>query len=207
MKRIATLVLALGLGALHAVRPDAASAQSAAAAQVCADIMAQYGIAPEGCDPDQDARSAVNEAGRGETGRGETGRAPASGGAGAQQRPEIDPMQLDSNIFFPGGGDTLDPAARARLDLLAQVMATRVMRSACLRLVGHSDVSGPAALNEEIARKRALAVAAYLRPALPQPRQLEEILSEGERAPLAGIAPEDARNRRVTIYARVCPDP
>ena len=51
MQKILCLAF-VGLVAVQHAGP--AQAQSAAAAQVCADILAQYGIAPEGCDPQDD---------------------------------------------------------------------------------------------------------------------------------------------------------
>lgn len=185
------MVLALGPSGVSAASP------SGAAQQVCADIMAQYGIAPEGCDPDQDARvEAV-------TPDPVAVSAPVTTATAVGLSGDM----LENHIFFPAGGDGLDPDARAQLDLLTEVLLTNLMSDACLRLTGHSDTSGPADLNHKIALKRAEAVAAYLGPGLGDPGRIEIIQSAGEDEPIPGFDGEDARNRRVQIDARQCPLP
>ena len=189
---LAGIVLGVCLAGLSS---NAQASPSGAAAQVCADIVAQYGIAPEGCDPEQDARTAAVET-------------PQAGDVMPEQKAgSIPGVVLDSNIFFTNGGDKLDANAQERLSLLAKILSTELMADACLRLVGHSDTSGPSTLNHKLALRRAESVANYLRPAINHPDRIEEVASEGEDSPLAGIDGEDSRNRRVTIYARPCPQP
>ncbi|MEM6618777.1 MAG: OmpA family protein [Pseudomonadota bacterium] len=185
------LLIILGCGMFAAGTP--AAAQSVAAQQVCADIMAQYGIAPEGCDPEQDARREAVAA----------ANAPAPVPAAQEMTADLE----SSNVFFPAGGDGLDAAARARLDLLRQVLNTDLMRDACLRLVGHSDASGPASANQALALARAQKVAGFLRAGLNDPSRIEAVVSAGESDPLPSYAAENAKNRRVTIWARTCPEP
>lgn len=176
------------------------SAQSAAAAQVCAEIMADYGIAPEGCDPEADARRAATEPQK--TSARATAKADPAGSLA-----KLEPEMIDSNIFFAAGGAKLDATAIERLDLLAAVLAPDVVGRACLQLVGHSDSSGPAEPNRAISLKRANAVANYLRPLLDDPSRIEAVVAVGEDEPLPGIAADDPINRRVTILARDCPEP
>ena len=196
MSRILTILLAACLVPGNA--PKATAAASAAAAQVCADIMAQYGIAPEGCDPEQDAaREAATEK--------KTPTSVVNASTTVTSPSAIDPDQADSNVFFSKGGSELDAQARERLSLLAEVLETFPSGQACIRLVGHSDISGPEDLNTKVAQRRADAVATYLRQFLPQPSIIESVESAGESQPLSGIAPTDAWNRRVTIWARTCP--
>ncbi|MDB4558973.1 OmpA family protein, partial [Amylibacter sp.] len=113
----------------------------------------------------------------------------------------------ENNIFFRNGGDKLDAQAIQKLDTLGQILNTDILNSACLRLVGHSDASGPANLNAEMGLKRANVVAQYLRPKLADDLRIQEVMSDGETNTIQGIEPENALNRRVTIYARKCPIP
>lgn len=190
----ATLLLVLAASIVRAAQP-------AAVADVCAEIMSQYGIAPDGCDPETDARRESVEV-----------REPATGADGRAvpayyTNPALEGIELDSNIFFSGGGSALDARARARLDLLAEVLELPRVSGVCLKLVGHSDASGPASANEKISLKRAQVVADYLRQRLARPDRIEEIVAAGESDPLPRIDAEDPWNRRVTIWARPCPKP
>ncbi len=173
-----------------------ARAQSSAAMQVCADILAQYGIAPEGCDPQDD----VYEKPKDEAVVKVASAAPA---LLSQTQQELN----ENNIFFRKGGDKLDTQAIQKLDTLGQILNTSVLNSACLRLVGHSDASDPANLNAEMGLKRANVVAQYLRPKLADTSRIQDVISDGETNTIQGIEPENALNRRVTIYARKCPTP
>lgn len=171
-----------------------AVAQSTAAAQVCADILAQYGIAPEGCDPQDDVYQKPKEE--------QQTTAPTSPTLTASQQ-ELN----ENNIFFRQGGDKLDTQATQKLDTLGQILNTAVLNTACLRLVGHSDASGAANLNTQMGQKRANVVAQYLGSRLNDARRIQEVKSDGEDSLIPGIAPENALHRRVTIYARKCPSP
>lgn len=173
-----------------------ARARGEAAMQVCADILAQYGIAPEGCDPEVDSRrEAVEEPAQ------PTSSVPSSLSFTNEQ--ELD----ENNIFFQSGGDSLDTEALRKIEQLGQILNTQVLQTACIRLVGHSDASGPSALNREMGYKRAQAVAQYLRPRLTRSDRISEIMSDGEDNLLPSVQPENAINRRVTIFARRCPQP
>lgn len=191
------------LGAMYAVftslllaLPHTAAAQSSAAMQVCADILAQYGIAPEGCDPGDDVYKKPAKKVEPE---------PVS------QTPialSLEQQELDeNNVFFRKGGDRLDDQALQKLNTLGQVLNTSVLNTACLRLVGHSDASGPANLNTEMGMKRANVVAQYLRKRIQDGSRIQEIRSDGEDNLIPGLAPENALHRRVTIYARSCATP
>jgi len=111
----------------------------------------------------------------------------------------------ESHIFFTGGGTALDDAAQRQLGQLIAVLETPPLRDACLRLVGHSDASGGADINREIAAKRAETVATILRAGLLDPNRIAEVDSAGEDAPLLGLDAEAPQQRRVAIHARRCP--
>lgn len=181
--------------ALFVALPNHASAQSSAAMQVCADILAQYGIAPEGCDPQDDVYTKPKE---------------KTQEASVQTASALSPSQQElneNNVFFRKGGDKLDDQALQKLDTLSRILNTSVLNTACIRLVGHSDASGPANLNTEMGLKRANVVAQYLRQRIQDGSRIQEVASDGEDSLIPGINPEDALNRRVTIYARACATP
>jgi outer membrane protein OmpA-like peptidoglycan-associated protein len=182
--------------ALTTVSPSPATAQSRAAMQVCADILAQYGIAPEGCDPQDDVYKKPDK---------KTEPIPAS-----QSTSNLSSTQQElneNNVFFRKGGDRLDAQAIQKLDTLGKVLNTSVLNTACIRLVGHSDASGPSNINTEMGIKRANVVAQYLRQRVQDSARIQEVKSAGEDELIQGLAPEDALHRRVTIYARKCPTP
>lgn len=172
-----------------------ANGQSTAAMQVCADILAQYGIAPEGCDPQDEVYSKSKKENTPQTQE-------------TVETTSLSQMELDeNNVFFRQGGDKLDQTARAKLDTLSTLLNTSYLNTACLRLVGHSDASGPSNLNIEMGLKRANVVAQYLRPKLNDATRIQEILSDGEDNLIPGIDAANALHRRVTFYARQCPQP
>ncbi|MDD9921252.1 MAG: OmpA family protein, partial [Boseongicola sp.] len=73
-----------------------------------------------------------------------------------------------------------------------------------IRLVGHTDVSGPAEINKATGLARANAVAAALRGKITSPARIESVHSEGEDNVLPNIHPRDVLQRRVAIWARQC---
>ena len=110
----------------------------------------------------------------------------------------------ESHVFFLNGGSRLDVAASRQLDRLAAVLNASMFQDACVRLVGHSDVSGDASINMRISTERAQAVSAYLARRLVNPAQIQDVYGEGEASPLWGEAGASPRNRRVAIWARPC---
>lgn len=113
----------------------------------------------------------------------------------------------ENNVFFRTRGDRLDTQAVQKLDTLGQILNTSVLNTTCIRLVGHSDASGPANLNTEMGMKRANVVAQYLRQRIQDGSRIQEVKSDGEDSLIPGLAPENALHRRMTIYARACAAP
>ena len=163
-----------------------ATSASMTAQELCQKVYEQYGLRSDGCDDDDAAPASAP--------------APTTGSAASL----TDEMQQD-HVFFAGGGTRLDDRALARLSALVKVLEMPLMQGACLRLVGHSDSSGPAERNLEISRQRAEVVAGHLRARLADPTRIHEVLAEGERRGLPGFPPQAAENRRVEILARTCP--
>lgn len=101
-------------------------------------------------------------------------------------------------IFFDWDGRSI---ARDDGDILADVIAAyRANSEYRLRLVGHSDRSGPAGHNRVLARGRAVVVRDYLAEQ-GIPTGAMELASAGEERPLIATADgvREAQNRRVEI--------
>lgn len=113
------------------------------------------------------------------------------------------PMNYDqvrqTQVGFPGGGLELDQSAKARLDVILDYMKADPTVNH-VELNGHSDNSGNRLTNRDMSRRRALAVADYLK-AHGVPEEQIEVRFHGERYPLAknNSAANRARNRRVNI--------
>lgn len=119
------------------------------------------------------------------------------------------PMNYDqirqTQVGFPSGVD-LDSNARARLDVILDYLKADPSVNH-IELNGHSDNSGNRLSNRENSRRRALAVADYLK-AHGVPEEQITVRFHGERYPLAknNSAANRARNRRVNIELdRVAP--
>ncbi|WP_353309110.1 OmpA family protein [Shimia sp. NS0008-38b] len=123
-------------------------------------------------------------------------RAPSKGPVSAEVE--------ESHIFFTRGGTSLDEGARAQLTALVAVLNTDLMRTACLRLIGHSDSSGGRATNDALALKRATTVGDVLRAGLDDPSRVREVISAGESQPLPDLPSVSPQNRRVEIRAKTC---
>lgn len=85
-----------------------------------------------------------------------------------------------------------------KLERLAQALGSESLQAARYQVVGHTDVSGPLALNMRLSRQRAESVAAYL---ISQRIDPGRLAAEG-RGPnqlLNKDRPEAAENRRVEI--------
>ncbi|MDM3884919.1 OmpA family protein [Pseudomonas sp. BCRC 81390] len=113
------------------------------------------------------------------------------------------PMNYDqvrqTQVGFPGGGFDLDQSAKARLDVILDYMKADPTVNH-VELNGHSDNSGNRLTNRDMSRRRALAVADYLK-ANGVPEEQISVRFHGERYPLAknNSAANRARNRRVNI--------
>ena len=176
--------------------PQFSQAQSSAAMQVYADILAQYGVAPEGCYPQDDVYKKPTQ------------KAESEPAVKASSNLSKSQLKLnENNVFFRTRGDRLDTQAVQKLDTLGQILNTSVLNTTCIRLVGHSDASGPANLNTEMGMKRANVVAQYLRQRIQDGSRIQEVKSDGEDSLIPGLAPENALHRRMTIYARACAAP
>ena len=103
-----------------------------------------------------------------------------------------------SNVFFATNSHEPSGSMRPFLNSIAE--ALRQDETLTLRIEGHADSRGSAEHNEELARRRAESVAAYLRGRGIDPDRIEAV-SFGERRPLGsgGRTVSHARNRRVEL--------
>lgn len=119
-------------------------------------------------------------------------------GAAIAARPALPEQFL---LYFEVGGSELTAESKA---LLPQILErARSRKSLDLSVIGHSDTQGAADANEELARKRATAIAEQLRE-LGLTEAVISVESHGERNLLVQT-PDDTpepRNRRVEITLR-----
>jgi outer membrane protein OmpA-like peptidoglycan-associated protein len=104
-----------------------------------------------------------------------------------------------AQIGFADNGTELDDVARAKLDIILQLIKADPSINH-IRLDGYSDNSGSRLTNRELSRRRALAVQDYLK-ASGFPEGQIEVRFYGEQYPLVPNSNKAnrARNRRVTL--------
>ena len=112
--------------------------------------------------------------------------------------------QIESHIFFSGGGSNLDPVAQDQLARLALILQTVVLQNTCLRLVGHSDASGTPDANLTLSERRAKLVADALVEQGIDPIRVKQIHGMGETAPLSNLSESSRWQRRVAIELKQC---
>lgn len=113
---------------------------------------------------------------------------------------------LQDHIFFVRGGKKLDPFAKHRLDMLASALRAPLFENTCLRFIGHSDIGGDADANLALSLVRAEVVHEYLEAQLGPSMPKSWVEGHGETDPLPSLDASDALNRRVTLWARDCPN-
>ena len=103
-----------------------------------------------------------------------------------------------AQVGFPDGGTALNDVARAKLDIILQLLKADPSINR-IELDGHSDNSGNRLTNRDLSRRRALAVQEYLK-SNGVPESQINVRFYGERYPLVAnnSAANRARNRRVT---------
>lgn len=108
-------------------------------------------------------------------------------------------VDLDSSVLFDVDQDTVKPEGQAAIDQAVATITAAKMDSAALTVTGHTDFDGDAAHNLDLSQRRAEAVAAILRAALPSAQITTE--GKGETEPIASNETASGKqlNRRVTI--------
>lgn len=119
-------------------------------------------------------------------------------GSAMAARPQLPERFL---LYFVSGGAQLTPESQA---LLPKIIASAAQRPAVdVSIIGHTDTVGRAEQNEELALKRAQAIAELIKARGLKVHALS-VESHGERNPLVTTADEvpEPRNRRVEISLR-----
>lgn len=119
-------------------------------------------------------------------------------GSAMAARPQLPERFL---LYFVSGGAQLTPESQA---LLPKIVASAAQRPAVdVSIIGHTDTVGRAEQNEELALKRAQAIAEQIKAKGLKVHALS-VESHGERNPLVKTADEvpEPRNRRVEISLR-----
>ncbi|WP_120500659.1 OmpA family protein [Roseovarius sp. EL26] len=164
---------------------QSASAQNLTDWELCEAIYREYGMRTEACDQDREHTEKKTE-------------------KPLEKAHQLSAEVKESHVFFTQGGATLSDNALQQVAGLASVLETAPMQRACLRLVGHSDSSGGAEINQTLSKQRAESVAAALRAKLQNEARILEVLGVGETQLLEGFPGKSPYHRRVAILARDC---
>jgi len=110
-------------------------------------------------------------------------------------------VNIPSDVSFDSGSATIKPQMRAVLDPFAASLKDDP--NARLTIVGHTDSTGTAAINNPLSVERAQSVRDYLAARGVSPTRIQTA-GHGEREPVADNSTDAgrARNRRVEIYLR-----
>lgn len=104
---------------------------------------------------------------------------------------------LPATLFKLGSAELPD-LLRRQLDVFASVLAGKRGTGQMIRIEGHADSSGAAAVNLALSQRRAEAVKDYLVEKGADPMMLEAV-GMGDKAPKPGSDPYSPVNRRVEI--------
>ena len=104
---------------------------------------------------------------------------------------------MDDKIHFNTGSAEIATQSHELLNEIARVLRENP-RITKVRIEGHTDNVGTAALNRRLSQQRALSVVSYLQQRGVRADRLA-VMGIGKRNPLPGMAATDGRNRRVEI--------
>lgn len=126
----------------------------------------------------------------------------ATAGSGVQVSQTADnqlKLNIPSDISFDTGRSDIKPNLRPILDQFASGLSGQPNTE--VRIVGHTDNTGPDAVNDPLSVQRAEAARQYLAARGVDPRRVS-IAGRGEREPIANNATDAGRaqNRRVEIF-------
>lgn len=108
-------------------------------------------------------------------------------------------LDIPSDISFATGRADVEPNFRPILDRFAQSL--RANPGTEVRIIGHTDSTGPDAVNDPLSLQRATSTRNYLADRGVDPARIQ-VAGRGSHEPIASNATAEgrARNRRVEIY-------
>lgn len=106
--------------------------------------------------------------------------------------------KINLTVEFEYDSDRPTPAGEKQLGSLAQALADPTLKGFRFMLAGHTDARGSDEYNQRLSERRALSVQRFLAQFKIPPERIS-VVGFGEKRPLASIAPDDPRNRRVEI--------
>jgi OmpA-OmpF porin, OOP family len=114
--------------------------------------------------------------------------------------PDFDKLTLSAGALFPLSSTNIKPTGREKLDELVDRL--KEMEFETVRVVGHSDPTGPKAMNESLSKRRAQAVKNYLVSKGIDPKRIETA-GKGGSEPLPKTADCDSlpRMEKIICYA------
>jgi outer membrane protein OmpA-like peptidoglycan-associated protein len=133
--------------------------------------------------------------GPGATGDGAAAGVTASAGPGAAGSGVVP----DLKIQFGLNSAELTRGAKATLDELGKALQRDDLRTLRFRVAGHTDAKGSDKANEELSRKRAASVVAYLRQGFGIEAERLEAVGYGEKELMDWKNPNNSANRRVEV--------
>jgi outer membrane protein OmpA-like peptidoglycan-associated protein len=109
----------------------------------------------------------------------------------------------DLKIQFASNSAELTGDSRSTLDALGEAMNRDELRELRFEIGGHTDAKGSEKYNEELSRKRAASVVAYLGRTKGVDRGRLKAVGYGERQPRDAADPNSGANRRVEVRTLV----
>ena len=118
---------------------------------------------------------------------------------------EMEKITIAASMLFDFDSANLSDDARAVIDERIQALAGQAKLTSIMRVVGHTDSTGPEAYNLQLSQRRAQAVADYILPRAYRVSASDiEVAGKGESQPVASNDTREGRaqNRRVEIFAQ-----
>lgn len=106
---------------------------------------------------------------------------------------------INLRVAFEYDSDRLSNDAMLTLQRLGEALGNDAFKDSKFRIVGHTDARGSEDYNQDLSKRRAASVTDYLASRFRIPAERIEVAARGEGELLAGIDPEDERNRRVEV--------